>query len=106
MYRQGDILIVPTNEYIHGQEISPDNRGRAVLALGEATGHVNAIESDYAKLFCSGVGSDERMFLKVDGFQSVNLVHEEPGPTTLQPGGYRVIRRREFSAGDARYVED
>jgi hypothetical protein len=37
MYRQGDILIVPNNEEIHGHELLNDDRGRVVLALGEAT---------------------------------------------------------------------
>ena len=106
MYRQGDILIVPTNEEIQGHELPPDDRGRVVLALGEATGHAHAIESDRAKLFRSGVGSEERMFLKVDGLQAVNLVHEAHAIISLKPGGYKVIRQREYAAEEIRRVAD
>ena len=106
MYRQGDILIVPTTEDFHGQEVPPDNQGRVVLAIGEATGHAHAIHSNKAKLFRSGVGSEERMFLKVDGLQAVNLVHEEHAPISLNPGRYCVIRQREYSAEEIRRVAD
>jgi hypothetical protein len=106
MYRQGDILIVPTNEKITGHELPPDGRGRVVLALGEATGHAHAIESGHAKLFRSGSGSEERMLLHVDGLQAVNLVHEEHDPITLKPGGYRIIRQREYSPEEIRHVAD
>jgi hypothetical protein len=106
MYRQGDILIVPTNEKIDGHELPRDDKGRVVLALGEATGHAHAIHSNQAKLFRSVAGSEERMFLKVDGLQAVNLVHEEHALISLKPGGYKVIRQREYSAEEIRRVAD
>ncbi|MGH8907319.1 MAG: hypothetical protein ACRD0K_12525 [Egibacteraceae bacterium] len=106
-YRQGDVLIVATRQLPAGLVPAPRDRGRIVLAEGEATGHAHAIAERGAILY---EGDGEERFLEVE--TAVALRHEEHGAITLPPGTYRVIRQREYtprpSGGDARwrYVAD
>ncbi len=93
MYRQGDILLVAIDAPTMVPGAVPrDERGRIVLALGEATGHAHAIH-DRAVTFHQTTSS---AFLLVDEPEGANLVHEEHATIHLPPGAYRVVRQREF----------
>lgn len=88
-YRQGDVLI----ERARSLPKERTKAERAVLALGEATGHCHQIETGAF------------MFLDVDGEkwldvfdETATVVHEEHGPITLPRGRYRVIQQREYEA--------
>jgi hypothetical protein len=109
MYRQGDVLIVPLSEEAAPAAIrsmspvSPDSRGRLVLALGEVTGHAHAVvgpgtlyrpAADPLALACLHVPSGAR------------VVHEEHGAISLPAGWYQVIRQREYTPGSVRLVAD
>ena len=105
MYRQGDVLLVSTAHSLTRPAVPvPRDRGRLVLARGEATGHAHAIQSALAELFEE---RDGRRFLRVlGGPEDVCLLHEEHDTIVLPPGLYEVIRQREYIPGTIRYVMD
>ena len=89
--RQGDVLLVAVDELpLEGREL-PRDRGRVVLALGEATGHAHAISSSGAALLEHEGGR----FVRVEG--PAVLDHEEHGAIAIPPGNYRVVIQREYA---------
>jgi hypothetical protein len=106
MFRQGDVLLVPVpaTELPEGAQPLPrDQRGRVVLALGEATGHAHAVSARDAELLADPAEVDRR-FLRIA--TEAMLTHEEHGPIPLPAGLYRVVRQREFEPGSVRPVAD
>lgn len=106
MYRQGDVLVVPLGPAGVPDGLMPaprDRSGRMVLALGEATGHAHVVTGDRVALLCPPHEPD-RLFLQIDGYG--RLGHDEHGPIPLPPGGYRVVRQREYFPGAIRPVAD
>lgn len=105
-YRQGDILIVRIGELPEGVRPLPRDRGRIVLAYGEATGHAHAIADPGADLLAGSTDTNvEERFLQIVS-ASVTLAHEEHAPITLPRGSYRVVRQREYTPDAVRPVED
>ncbi|MFC4031857.1 hypothetical protein ACFO3J_10235 [Streptomyces polygonati] len=108
MYRQGDVLIVPTEE----SELDPriadvpreprDARGRLVLALGEVTGHAHAVVGPGSLLREAGPLGPTLLHLPDGG----RVVHEEHAAISLPKGWYRVVRQREYVPGSVRLVAD
>lgn len=94
MIRQGDILIVPTNE-------KPRLKGRKyhkpvadlglVVAEGEATGHHHKITTEGVKMF----ERNGTLYLDVPE-TGANLTHEEHATLKLTPGRHKVVRQREY----------
>lgn len=101
--RQGDILIIPTDQPRPDglDRQARDRQGRLVLAEGEATGHAHAIADPDAELF--GTELEDR-FLEVLADGGVTLRHDEHAPILLPPGNYVVRRQREWTAGEVRRV--
>jgi hypothetical protein len=103
-YRQGDVLLVRVNG-VPGKT-SPVERehGRVVLAHGEVTGHAHAIVDESAEL----VSADEaaELYLLVHGGAPVDLVHEEHATIAVEPGEYKVVRQREYTPEENRFVAD
>lgn len=90
LVRQGDVLVASTPSIpIDAVAIARD-RGRIILAHGEATGHAHAIRSAAADLL--GVG-DER-YLRAT--EPIVIEHEEHAPIDLPAGEYRVVIQREY----------
>lgn len=89
MYRQGDILLIPTGEKLPvDAEPAPDG----VVAEGEATGHAHRLDQG-AKRF---VRSNGTQFVEVAGTRAL-LTHEEHGTIELPgPAVYVVQRQREY----------
>lgn len=106
MYRQGDILITPIAELPEGlRELPRDERGRIVLAEGEATGHLHAIVEPEATFLATDLGELAERFLAVEA--EVALTHPEHDTITLAPGAYRVERQRAYTeAGGIKVVAD
>jgi hypothetical protein len=67
--RQGDILLVPVEEVPDGLSKVPREKGRIVLAEGEETGHLHAIEAPNkaAEFLATDLDSLEGRFLVVNG---------------------------------------
>lgn len=92
-YRQGDVLIVAVEGVCRGTVVPRDDRGRIVLAEGEATGHAHAVLDERAELFRLGLDR----FLTVSAPEGVDLTHEQHAPIRLPEGTYRVVRQGEFT---------
>jgi predicted phosphodiesterase len=102
-YRQGDILLVPTNVPRKAKAVYREN-GRLVLAHGEVTGHAHAILETSAELVTQEQADD--LYLLVHGSEHVDLVHEEHGTISVDPGAYKVVRQREYAPEETRLVAD
>jgi hypothetical protein len=108
MFRQGDVLLVPIPEEVvpssvHALPRQPrDGRGRLVLALGEATGHVHAVVGP--GLLARESDEFGPAWLRLD--EAGRVVHEEHAAIALAKGWYRVVRQREYTPGSVRVVAD
>ena len=103
-YRQGDVLIRRVARELPGDpkpRAIPREKGRIVLAHGEATGHAHAIKAPKASLFeVAG-----KIYLSVDG-DTVALEHEEHATVEIPEGLYEITRQREYSPQAIRNVAD
>ena len=102
MYRQGDVVLVPT-------ETKPPRTVRLteslVLAKGEETGHQHILAGKLA----SWRPFDGAAALFVEALEEATLVHEEHTPLAIQPGVYEVRRQRIYepqSPAESRWVKD
>lgn len=103
--RQGDVFVHRIDALPEGLEkigTDPQFPTKYVLAHGEVTGHCHAIEE------CEAVSmfkdTDGQFYLSIG--KTVELTHQEHDTLTLEPGSYRVIRQREWSSEEERYVRD
>lgn len=112
--RQGDILLVPVERLPDELSEVPREDGKIVLAEGEATGHLHAIEADNAMFLAEDLGSPEGRYLVVEEAEAitaaavgVELTHPEHDTITLDPGLYEVRRQRAYDqAGGIELVAD
>lgn len=95
-YRQGDLLFVQ-------QDTRPvaelTTRQSTVIVAGEATGHAHHLMAGTILEAPDGA-------LYLDVTQTTQVVHEEHGPITLDPGLWLVVRQREYSPKAIRTVVD
>ena len=95
-YRQGDLLFIR-------QETRPaaalTARQSNVIVAGEATGHAHRLQAGTILEAPDGA-------LYLDVTQTTQVVHEEHGPITLDPGLWLVVRQREYSPEAIRTVAD
>lgn len=125
---QGDVFIERIDHIPSGVKPAKlDQHGRAVLAYGEATGHLHAIHGEKIKFFYAdgrgaGVGDravlsqQEAKLLFLELPKGGDLYHETgPGQLTtdhapiqaLEPGSYKVTRQTEAPwQGMPRIVQD
>ena len=98
-YRQGDVLA----ERIESipQDAKKQEGTRIVLAEGETTGHMHAIESETATSF---IGQDGTLYLQLD--EPATVTHQEHADIKLPTGTYRIVHQREYSPGEIRRVQD
>ena len=89
--RQGDVLLVAVDGLPAEARVLPRERGRVVLALGEATGHGHAIASPGTTL----LEHEGQRFARVD--LPAVLEHEEHRAIAIPPGTYRVVIQREYA---------
>jgi hypothetical protein len=114
MLRQGDILLVPVENVPDGLTEVPREDGKIVLAEGEATGHLHAIDAPEATFLAKDLDSPEDRYLVIAEAEAitaeaagVELTHPEHDTVTLAPGAYEVRRQREYSrAGGTELVAD
>jgi hypothetical protein len=95
-YRQGDLLFV-----LQDTRPAADLTARPgnVIVAGEATGHAHRLQAGTILEAPGGV-------LYLDVTHTTQVVHEEHGPITLDPGVFRVVRQREYSPEAIRTVLD
>jgi hypothetical protein len=111
-YRQGDVLLVRVDAVPKKTSLIARENGRVILAHGEATGHSHAILDERVELVAPDgsafVSVDEaaELYLLVHGSDPVDLVHDEHDPIAIEPGEYRVVRQREYTPEQTRFVAD
>ena len=104
--RQGDVLIIPTAKPTSKTTAIPLEAGRVVLAHGEVTGHVHAIEveSHGGKPTVDFVLNTLERYIHAR--RPVTVRHEEHGALELPAGWYEVRIQREYERGAVRNVAD
>ncbi len=100
-YRQGDVLLLKVEE-LPKEAVAeqPPEEHRIVLAYGEVTGHAHAVSTAHASMYRV---NDTNYLVAEPG---ATLVHEEHSAIVLEPGVYRVVRQREYSPREVRFVAD
>jgi len=104
IYRQGDVLVRevgPRDFAGRGAELAAE-KGRVILARGEATGHSHSIDARMGRLFEGSRPGVCYLLLDEQGL----LEHQEHSPISLPKGVYEVIRQREYDPRRDRYVVD
>lgn len=99
--RQGDVLLVPVATIPGRLDRVPRDRGRLVLAYGEATGHAHIVEGD-ALLLTADIEELDELFLRVEA--EAELVHGDLASLAggdhdalaVPAGAYRVLRQKEY----------
>ena len=91
MFRQGDVLLVRVDEAPEGRRVKPQ-RGRLILAEGEATGHNHSVAVRDAELIDAGA---KGVFLRIMA-GATTLDHQEHASVTLPAGDYKIVRQREY----------
>lgn len=99
--RQGDVLLKA------GASLLPKKakkvraqKGRLILARGEATGHHHSVDASACDLF----SLDGKMVLVVH--EPTTIQHQEHTAIEVQPGTYWVVGQREYSPQEIRRVQD
>jgi len=118
LFRQGDVLVVPTKD-VDVTTLAKVEReqGDVVLAHGEATGHKHRIPAPFADLYERPDGpplvSDRILHVREVSKRAgevsdriAKLLHEEHSTIEIPPGTYRVIRQREYTPEAIRMVAD
>jgi hypothetical protein len=94
-YRQGDLLFIRQESLPGGLKA----RASQVILEGETTGHAHRLTAGAVLDAPNGT-----MWLNLD--TTAQVVHEEHGPITLDPGPWLVIRQREYQPEAIRQVID
>lgn len=109
--RQGDVILIPTQDTQHGDEAPADPRG-LVLAEGETSGHHHQVFGGGCKLFRRSAAG-ERMLIVGRAGAEVRVVGGGSGgvdrhtPISLAPGRYLVRVQRSWTSEHAsRQVSD
>ena len=102
-YRQGDVFIRRIEKAPADLKPVPLDCGKIVLAHGEATGHMHAIDSGMgAALFMTP--DQVKRVLRVK--QPVRLYHDEHEPIEIPIGDYEVVIQKEYSPAEILNVAD
>jgi hypothetical protein len=106
LYRQGDVLLIPTDTVPKKTRSVPRENGRLVLAHGEMTGHHHSFAPEIDDVELVTVEGALELYLLVHGTESVPLTHQEHDTIHLAPGTYEVRRQREYEPERVRQVAD
>jgi len=115
--RQGDVALIQVAALPDGCKAVPLDKGRIVLAYGEATGHAHAIadhgisakaaaeiaDAAIARAKLWRAPSGER-YLEVR--ETVHLKHEEHTQHAIPPGIYQIPTQVEYTPAELRRVAD
>ena len=111
MFRQGDVILIPTKRPKASALIpAPSDARGIVLAEGETSGHHHAVFGDGAKLFRFRDDRRQERLLVLARGGDVRVVGGESNgvprhhPVTLTKGAYLVRTQRFWSLEDARSV--
>lgn len=112
-FAQGDLCFTRVSALPAHATARAARNGRAVLALGEVTGHAHTMDARSATVF----EAEDGLYLRVDALSQ--LMHEEHGVIEVggdrfAPGVYRFgfsesgnkITQREYTPAEIRPVQD
>jgi len=109
MLRQGDVKILKIDALPEGKmKPAEDEKGVAVLAYGEVTGHKHQISEGQVKFYTREEDNNNMFapkFLEVISEKAI-LTHEEHFPITLEKGVYEISIQREYFPEEIRNVMD
>ncbi len=91
IYRQGDVLIVQTDELPEDLAPIPMDKGDNILAYGEVTGHAHRLKGSTSQFQQDRSGA---RYLTVP--KEAPLTHEEHTTIVLPKGNYRIIQQVEY----------
>ena len=100
IYRQGDVLLIKQERLPENAKPAPHEANRIVLAYGEATGHAHALDIKYAAVYQLGGTTF------IEAMDGATVTHEEHREIALQSGVYKIVRQREYTPQEVRYVRD
>lgn len=96
-YQQGDILFESIGKIPRKAKKTERRDGKLIIAEGEVSGHLHAIEAKEAELFDNDSLTDDiEKFLKIEKGNTVEITHPEHDNIILPPGKYSVSRVREM----------
>lgn len=98
--RQGDVLLIKTNEKTSGVETK-----NLTLALGEASGHHHTLYAEEGSVTAFSA-TEKGMPDFLDVVKDVPLKHQEHGPVTVPPGKYLVADQVEYTPQMSHRVAD
>ena len=103
MFRQGDVLFIPTNQKLNKDMPREEAKGgRQVIEFGEVTGHAHAF---YATKDVEVVNpTPGQRVLNV--LKDAELKHEEHSTIKFPKGQYEIRRQREFDPIQERLIAD
>lgn len=118
--RQGDVALIQVDAMPQGCKPVPLDKGRIVLAYGEATGHAHAIadhgiskaDENRAVEIADAAIARARLWVAPNGErflevrEPVTLKHEEHTEHTIPPGIYKQPTQVEYTPAELRRVED
>lgn len=93
--RQGDVFLERIEVIPAGAKERKRDKGRVILAYGEATGHAHAVDTIADPDAAIFDGEDGEFFLRIGS--ATGLVHEEHARIDLPEGVYRGRIQREWS---------
>lgn len=108
---QGDILVERVDDApVSGQILQATERGAAVIAVGELTGHYHKLCGCVAFYRDDALARDIPDDLYVGHLEvkgpAARLEHEEHAPINLEQGTYRVRRQRQLEPSDDGIIGD
>jgi hypothetical protein len=112
MYRQGDVIVIPSTRKPSANAKHISDNGRTILAYGEVTGHAHEVVTAAPVINGDDPVALQELFEEPDGVRLLvcrvpcNLRHEEHGTIALGLGTFEVRRQTEWSLDQARQVAD
>lgn len=103
-FRQGDVLVVPTENIPESVEIVAPENGRLIVARGEATGHHHSFPHNRGATLFRDDSHGGSMFVTTT--ETVLLEHQEHTALPLLPGKYKIVIQRIFQSGTIKTVLD
>jgi hypothetical protein len=102
--RQGDVLIMPCAQIPATATPVAAERGRLILARGEATGHHHSVALHPRIAMFRDDASGGTLYIKNE--IPAPLTHQEHSALTIMPGTHEVRIQRTVQTGVARRVTD
>jgi hypothetical protein len=113
VFRQGDVILIPSTRQPSAQAQRVIDHGRTILAYGEVTGHAHEVVTVApGEVPVDDEVPAQELFQEPDGSRLLvcrvpcEVRHQEHAPIALDATTYEVRRQTEWSLDQARQVAD